>query len=127
MRLDRIIRKGVALADRITKSLQGDVIHYHWSGDDQADQDATGDKTFPAPVTRKAVITLKQQFIRTSAGEDAVSHAQVTFLSPVDVHMQDQIILPDGTTGPILNIAGPVDPSTGKVYAVDVWLGNQQR
>lgn len=127
MRLDRIIRRGVALADRITDSLQAEVIHYHWSGDDQADQDATGDKIFPSPVTRKAIVTLKQQFIRTSAGEDAVARAQVTFLSPVDVHMQDQIILPDGTTGPILDITGPVDPSTGRAYTIDVWLGSQQR
>lgn len=41
---------------------------------------------------------------------------------PIDP--RDVIILPDGTTGPIVNITGPpVDPGTNYVYFHEVWLG----
>ncbi len=41
---------------------------------------------------------------------------------PIDA--RDVIILPDGTTGPIVHITGPPsDPKTGRPYFAEVWLG----
>ena len=71
--------------------------------------------------------------VRTSTGADVVVRASVTFLTPLTangaetrtepIDPRDKIILPDGTTGPIVNISGPVDPDTGAPFLFEVLLG----
>ena len=53
-----------------------------------------------------------------------MSQAEVTFLDPgVVVNELDIIILPDGTSGPIINSAGFVDAQTGHPILTQVYLG----
>lgn len=125
-----VIRSGVAIADSITTSIQGDVIHEAWIGI----KDKKGSAKFAAPVSRRALIEKSQTIITNEKGETVKRTAKVTFLRVVEpngaegrsepVDERDRITLPDGLTGPILTVKGGVlDPATGRPYLVEVQLG----
>lgn len=118
MGFDALVRNGVAMADRLTTDLQASVTHQSWTG--YTDE---GVPSYATAVTRKALVDWKQKQVRTLAGTVTVSRAEVTFLRPVVVDEKDRIVLPDGTTGPILDMAGFVDPATGVGYTTAVFLG----
>lgn len=50
------------------------------------------------------------------------ARAKVTFLFNVTIGTEDKLVMPDGTTGPILDIKGLQDPASGR-YLTEVWLG----
>ena len=114
MGLRDIIASAVATADGVTKDLHATVTHTPWLGYD----DAMG-----ASVSRKALVEYKQSRVRTPSGQEVMSRAYVAFIYPVTVTYQDIIILPDGTTGPIVAINGFADRKTGGPYLVEVYLG----
>lgn len=128
MGLDALIRSGVALAKKVTASLQVTVTHEAWTG-----SDGYGLATYAYPRKRLALVERKQANIRTAGGETVLSRCMVLFLEPIKangadgrtepIDTRDRIILPDETTGPILAVNGMIDPTTDRPYYGEVWLG----
>lgn len=128
MSLIALLRKGVKIADKATKSLQSVVTLRHYTGS----QTLLGDKSYTSAVELRAVVDWEQRQIRTSGGVLSVSRAMVLFLDVAalsaatnaqGVDDEDIITLPDGTTGPILDMGGFIDPGTGRPLATEVYLG----
>jgi len=121
-----VVRSAVKIADKVTKPLQGLV-----SFERYLSQDGFGTKTYATPATLRAIVELKQQQVRSTSGELSVSRASVLFLdvaglkavAPSGVSVNDRVTLPDGTTGPILNLSGFVDAGTTHAVATQVFLG----
>lgn len=123
----KILRGGVAITDKITKPIQAYVTYRRHLGDDGYGGDAFGD-----PVQVPAICDWIQVSLTTSNGQLAVSRSSVQFLNIEDVVRitngegigdQDEITMPDGTTGPILDMKGFIDAGTGHPLATEVFLG----
>jgi RNase P/RNase MRP subunit POP5 len=80
----------------------------------------------------QAIVDWKQRQLRTQEGILSVSRASVAFLNVQalstatngeGVNDEDIIVLPDGTTGPILDMGGFIDAGTGHPVATEVYLG----
>lgn len=112
-----LLRSGVALADKLTKDLQLTVTHHVWQSQ------TIGGASSYTTVSRKALVDLKQQQVRSASGQLVAARAMVTFLTPVAVSVKDKIQLPDGTVNTIIDVGGFADPLTGRGYVTDVWLG----
>jgi len=108
----------VATVDAETADLQPEVTISRWLG-----QDALGKPRYAAPVRVPAIVEWKQRAVRTRAGADTTSRAYVGILRPFSVSERDKVVLPDGTTGPILDMGGFVSRATGRPIFVEVWLG----
>ncbi len=128
MSLLDVLRSGVKIADKVTKPLQGTVTFTHYT----TPPDGYGTEPTKTSATLRAIIDWKQRQLRTPNGELTVSRASVLFLDinavvaatggeGIDDH--DVIVLPDGTTGPILDMSGFVDAGTGHPIATEVFLG----
>lgn len=113
-----IIADAVATADDLTSDIQPQVRLQRWTG-----QTGAGKPTYAAAVLEPAIVDWQQRRVRTKSGAEAVSRAYVGFLRPVAIDEKDKITLPDGTTGPILDMSGFVDRATGAPFFVQVWLG----
>lgn len=128
MGLQDIVRSGVALAHGVTDSLQDTVQHYPWTGHDKF-----GKPTYGAAVVRKGLVEYRAELRRNPNGQETMQRAVVTFLTPITangaagrqepIDLRDKLVLPDGTTGPILDIQGLNDPGTQRPYLYVVALG----
>lgn len=136
MSLLDVLRTGVKIADGVTKPLQATVQYWRYIS-----QDSYGTSTYSPPFNAesptnglrlKAIVDWKQKQVRTMEGILTVSRASVTFLDILAVVVAtsgegisdlDLIVLPDGTTGPILDMAGFIDAGTGHPIATEVFLG----
>lgn len=127
MGLINVLRAGVKAADRITKPIQVTVTLEHYAG-----QDVYGDKIYGPPVALRAIVDWKQHQVRTMQGVLSVSRSSVTFLDPRALAAAtngeglddfDRITLPDGTTGPILDMSGFIDVGTKLPLATEVFIG----
>lgn len=135
MNLASLVRAALKTADTVTKSLQVDVTFEGWIGDD-----GFGSQTWAAPVTLKAIVELKERLRTvTSTGQIVMTKAQITLLQPVPntapnvgeqriqpIDPRDIFTLPDGTTGPIIDVEGMFDPGTNAPYFAQVWLGSSK-
>ncbi len=125
MGYDTTVRDGVATADSITTSLQVNIRHYAWIGANDR-----GGPLYASPVTIKAIVDMRPRLRRTSDGTEVMQRCQVTIPRPIrpngaagrrePIDPRDKIVLPDGFTGPILDIEGPVDPVTNRPYISDI-------
>ena len=112
------IAKMVAVADRLTKSLQCTVTYTPFTG-----SSGTG-KTYGSAVAKKAIVNMEQRQVRTLTGELTTCRASVVFFdTDLTISTDDKIVLPDGTTGPVLLVKGPVDPTSTHPYLTEVFLG----
>lgn len=122
------VRNAVKAADTVTKSLQATVTYKKAV----ATNDGYGGYDYPSSVQLRAIVDWTRKQLRTSSGVLSLSRASVMFLDinalvsatggqGIDDH--DQIILPDGTTGPILDMSGFIDAGTGHPVATEVLLG----
>lgn len=127
MSLLDVVRSAVAVANQVTKPLQPTVSFSRYTG-----SDSYGMQTYAPPVPLKAIVDWKQKQLRTPEGVLSVSRASVMFLDIATlvaatggngVSDEDRIVLPDGTTGPILDMSGFVDAGTGHPIATEVFLG----
>lgn len=127
MSLLNILRNGVAIANTVTKPLQATVSYERYVSSDYA-----GEKTYAVAVDLRAIVDWKQKQVRTASGILSVSRASVMFIDIVELDAAtgglgisdaDRITLPDGTTGPILDMAGFIDAGTGRPLATEVYLG----
>lgn len=99
-----------------------------WTG-----QDLSGDPTYAASISVAGLVELKQQLRKNTEGQEVMSKTKLTFTQPIaaegtsgrrePIDPRDEIILPDGTTGPIIDIAGLVSGGTAAPYMLEVWLG----
>jgi len=118
----------VALANKITDPLQVTVQHHPWVSDNTA-----GEPQFGDPVARRALVERKRRLIRTEERRELIMVTLVTFIGPVTangspnrdepIDPRDKVVLPDGTTGPILDVQGLLDPLTSRPYLYEVALG----
>ena len=132
MSLLDVVRSAVVIADQVTKPLQATVSFRHYvSSDGYGTRIYSPDEALPA-AQLKAIVDWKQKQVRTMSGILSVSRASVMFLDIAalvaatggeGVDDLDMIVLPDGTTGPILDMSGFIDAGTGHPVATEVWLG----
>lgn len=132
MSLLDIVRASVKIADGVTKPLQATVSFWHF-----VSADGEGTKTYSPDrastgVQLRAIVDWTQKHLRTMSGELSVSRASVMFLDldalnaatgGEGVDDNDVIVLPDGTTGPILDMKGFIDAGTGHPVMTEVFLG----
>jgi hypothetical protein len=128
MALDRIVRNVIAIADRVTGSLQVDVQHLAWTG-----IDGFGAPTYAPVVIRPAHVEHKQSPIRTRSGDEVTGWHILSFLRPIvpngaagreePIDLRDKLVMPGGDTGPILDVSGYVDRGTLAPYYSTVVLG----
>lgn len=132
MSLRDVLVNGIATAHTILNGggMEASVTHTPWTG-----QDGYGADTFGAPVPRRAIVDMTRKPRVTRAGKLLMTIAEITFLEPITdngasgrdepIDTRDKIVLPDGSTGPIVSVGGPVDPVTGRPYLNTVLLGDQ--
>jgi len=135
MALDATIRRAVAIASGKTASLQATVIHSAWIGSDAdgAAIHADGIGGHPPSIARQALVEMKQRQLRLPGGQEVTQNALVTFIGPVlpngaadrrePIDPRDKLVLPSGYTGPVLDVSGLTDPSTGGPYLIECALG----
>lgn len=148
MSLNSIVRKAVTVANTITADLQGTVLHSAWIRQDAMGKSIYGRRlegldiygsynATGVQIPRQAVIEQKQR-IREIQGRQTLTFAHLIFVGPIEangmtterkepVDPRDIIILPDGTTGPIVDVVGVMDSETSNLYFVEVWLGDTLR
>jgi len=127
MSLLDVVRAAVDVANVVTKPLQALVTFQRYTG-----EDAYGTRTFSTAVQLRAIVDWKQKQVRQQSGILSVTRASVMFID-IDalsaatggegVDDNDLIVLPDGTTGPILDMSGFIDAGTGHPIATEVFLG----
>lgn len=131
MSLRSIVRNAVSIADRVTAPLQATIQHSAWTG-----QDEFGDVTYTDPISRDCIVEYKiRDKLQSSSGRVIQSQALVTIIRPIDpngaagrvepIDPRDLIVLPNGHSGPIIDIEGVVDPMTNSPYMYQVWIGGQ--
>lgn len=128
MALDGIIRSVVGIANTVTDSLQVTVTLQQWLG-----SDGFGASSYDDPISLKCLLDVRQQERRLPSGQMVMTKAVLQFLEPIapngaagrlePIDPRDIITLPDGTTGPIVDMEGMVDPTTNRPYFQRVWLG----
>jgi hypothetical protein len=127
MSLLDVVRSGVKIADSVTKPLQALVTYHRFMG-----SDAYGEPVFATPVDLRAIVDYKSSQVRTPDGILTVSRASIMLID-VDAVLKatdskgidnnDRFFLPDGDTGPTLDIRGFVDAITGIPVATEVMIG----
>jgi len=127
MSLLTILRSGVKTIDKIVKPLEPFVTYERFT----PDPTTYGSNFLPA-IQLRAIVDWKQAQVRTQSGVLTVSRAMVMFLdikalvaatAGQGISENDRITLPDGTTGPILDMAGFIDAGTGHPIETEVFLG----
>lgn len=124
-----LLRKVVGIANKVTKSLalQTAVTYQRCTG-----QDAYGTPTYNAAIKLDATVEWKQKSLTTPSGQLAVSRAIITLLDIKQVEDAtnkegigdgDLFVLPDGSTGPILDLRGFMDSGTGRPVVTEIFLG----
>ena len=126
MSLLDVLRSGVAIADVITKPLQAVVSYVRETSDDGYGP------VFAVAVPLHAIVDYKANQVRTKEGVLTVTRATITLLDINEVVAatggngignNDVFTLPDGDTGPTLDLSGFVDAGTGHPIATTVMLG----
>jgi hypothetical protein len=129
MALDSLVRSAVAIANGVTSSLQVVVSHEAWTHDD-----AYGAPQYATAVNLSAIVEYRQRLRHLRDGQQVLQRAVVFLLEPVSpngaaerrepIDPRDRIVLPDGTTGPIYDVAGLADPQTNASYYHEVVIGD---
>lgn len=122
------LRLGVKIADRVTKPIQGTVMYSRAV----ADTSGYGDFTYPTTVPLRAIVDFARKQVRTRDGVLTVTRATIDLLDVAEVAAatngegignDDKFVLPDGDTGPILDLSGFIDAGTTQPIATTVMLG----
>lgn len=126
-----MVRNGVKLADKMTKSFQVTVKHRAWIGQST---DGYGTPKYANAVSRLAIVEYDQKPVLTLSGMEVNTYAYVCFVRPLEpngtvgrvepVDKRDLITFPDGTTGPIIDVKNFLDPKTNRGYLTEVWVGD---
>lgn len=129
MGYDTILRKGVAILDQQTSSLQDTVEFYAWES-----SGVYGEPQYSAqPIMMQAIVEERQVLRRMMDGTEVAQRAAIIVPRPIPpngapgrrepVDPRDKIVLPNGFTGPILYVNGVMDPDTNAPYSYEIVLG----
>ena len=119
MALADILRNGVKVASKIVESVKSNVTWVHVTA-----RDGSGTVTATTTSTVRAIVDRSKKQIHTSSGKLAMLDATLTFVDPIGaVDPEDTFTLPDGTTAPIIDTGGVVDPATSQSFVNEVKLG----
>lgn len=127
MDLLEVVRSAVALADEITKPLHAIVLYERNTGDGDY-----GAILYDAPVPLHAIVDFASKQVRTKEGILSVTRATIELLDIDEVVAatggegignNDKFTLPDGDSGPILDISGFIDAGTTHPIATKVMIG----
>lgn len=129
MALVDILRSGINIANNVTASIQGSVTLEQWTG-----QDGYGAPTYASSVAVDAIIDLTRKTRPTASGQLVTVVATVTCLESISpngasgrqepIDPRDRITLPNGATGPIVNVPDAVlDPLTNRPFFNVIYLG----
>ncbi len=129
MSLNALVKSCVAVADSVVGSLQDAVVHHPWTSDT-----SHGVPQYGTSVSRQAVVDQTRKRRRDANGDEVWQTAKITFPRPITangtsgrkepVDPRDKFVLPDGSTGPIIEVMnGPINPATHAPYFVEVMLG----
>lgn len=130
MGLDDLVRNGVATANRLTRDLQPTVRWEAWVADDD-----TGKPTYASAKGIKAIVERRARLRRRSDGQEILSQHTLLVLEVVKPNgaagrqepfdTRDRFTLPDGSTGPVVEIVGMTDAgsATGARYFSEILLG----
>lgn len=115
-----LLSNAVALANKVTGSL-GMQVDVTWT---PITTDGYGTRVPGTVATIKAIVDWKQRNVVTRSGETATSRATVTILDPtIIIGFNDLLVLPDGSTGPILAMSGPMDSSSPTPLLTEISIG----
>jgi hypothetical protein len=134
MALNDVIANVVAIAHKITEPLQGEVMHSPWIA-----QNAFGSSSLQTPfgqaIRRTAIIEQQARWRQLPNGNQVYTYAHLIFLVPFEhinapnrknpVDPRDKFVLPDGSSGPVVDSDGLHNPGTKSPYFCEVWLGGQ--
>ncbi|MCR4301802.1 MAG: hypothetical protein NUV51_09345 [Sulfuricaulis sp.] len=127
MSLLDVVRSAVKIADEVTKPLQATVTYERYTG-----SDGYGTPTYAAAVSLRAIVDYVSKQVRTQEGILTVSRATITLLDiaavvaatgGAGIDNNDKFTLPDGDTGPLLDIRGFVDAGTTHPIATEIVIG----
>lgn len=125
-----MLRIGVKVANKVTRPVQAEVTHKQF-----VSQDGAGKKTFSPSTGIKRLCLFEQQEHKMELpdGRLIAVEAVLTFLEEVlpqgasgrlePIDPRDEIILPDGSTAPVVYVSAPYDPKKKRGFVVQVWLG----
>lgn len=128
MSLLDVVRSAVKIADTVTKPLQATVQYERFS----SDTDGYGSIGYAAAVPLRAIVDFNSKQVRLRDGTLSVTRATIELLDVVaivaatggeGIGNDDRFTLPDGDTGPTLDIGGFIDAGTGHPIATRVMLG----
>lgn len=128
MSLLDVLRSGVEIINQVTKPLQATVQYAR--AQPLADAYTTIPDTGAVPL--RAIVDWTQVQVRTRDGVLSTSRAVIMLLDIAEVVAAtggegiddaDTFTLPDGTTGPILDMKGFIDAGTGHPIATEIYLG----
>ena len=126
MSLLNALRAGVAVANTVTRPLQVLVSYRREIG-----QGSYG-PVYAAPVNLHAIVDYKAAMVRTKAGELTATRSTITLLDIAEIVAatagngignNDIFTLPDGDSGPTLDLSGFIDAGTGHPIATTVMQG----
>lgn len=127
MSLLDVVRSVPVIANAITRPLQPVVSYKRLIS-----IDGEGEKNYAAATPLHAIVDYASKQVRTSSGVLTVTRATIDLIDITEVVAatggagignDDVFTLPDGDTGPILDIAGFIDAGTGHPVATRVMLG----
>lgn len=131
MAIGKLITKAFVIAEKVAGGSGGvlcDVTYRPWIGNT-----GTGGPRYGDAVTLPAIVEKKQRLIRTKDTTEVMSKHYLGFLRPFTpngaadreepIDTRDEFTLPDRSTGPVLDANGLMNPTTGRPYHADVWLG----
>jgi hypothetical protein len=122
-----VVKTVVGLVDKVVKPLEPVVSFERYLG-----ESGDGGVTYAAAVPLHAIVEWKSAQVRTPTGVLTVSRTSVLFLNIAELSAAtagegvddlDRITLPDGTSGPILDLGGFIDAGTGHPFATEAFLG----
>lgn len=134
MSLASTVRKGVATANKITRTLQCYVIHECWVGNTTAVNGVKrGKSDYAVGIQRLALVEHYDTEGSMPSMRETRIRAKVTFLGPIagngaegrrePIDPRDRITLPDGFVGNVLDVKGLDNPETHFPYLYEVTLG----
>ncbi len=128
MSLLDVLRSGIKVADKVTKPLQAIVMYSRETGPSTS---GYGGAYAPA-VPLHAIIDYRAVQVRTKDGVLSATRATITLLNidevvaatgGLGIGNNDVFVLPDGDTGPTLDLSGFIDAGTGNPIATTVMMG----
>ena len=81
--------------------------------------------TYGVPASLVCKYSQKEQIIKDQKGTDLLTIAWLQFPLGTSISVDDQIILPDNTTAPIVLVNQVHYPHTGLEMCVEVYLGKE--